>query len=34
VRDIAGLNPVPGAVDPGRPAAEIARAVKATGFVE
>jgi hypothetical protein len=34
VRDIARINPVPSAVDPGRPPAEIARAVKATGFVQ
>jgi Ferritin-like domain len=34
VRDLARMDPAPRAVDPGRPAADIARAVQATGFVQ
>jgi hypothetical protein len=34
VRTVAGREPSPEAVDPGRPAAEVARALQDTGFVD
>ena len=34
VRTVAGRPPAPEAVDPGRPAADVARALEATGFVQ